>query len=95
VIPADAPHPRLAHEFLNFMLDEKHGYENFASWNGYQPPFNVVDPASLVDRGVVPANLSAAVVTEEMFKQDLTPVELSPEVDQLWLDAWREIQAGG
>ena len=95
VIPADAPHPRLAHEFLNFMLDEKHGYENFASWNGYQPPFNAVDPASLVDRGVVPANLSAAVVTEEMFKQDLTPVELSPEVDQLWLDAWREIQAGG
>jgi spermidine/putrescine transport system substrate-binding protein len=95
VIPAQAQHPRLAHEFLNFMLDEKHGYENFASWNGYQPPFNAIDPASLVDRGVVPAKLSAAVVTEEMFKQDLTPIELTPEVDQLWLDAWREIQAGG
>jgi hypothetical protein len=33
-------------------------------------------------------------VTEEMIKEDLTPIELAPEVDQLWLSAWREIQAG-
>jgi spermidine/putrescine transport system substrate-binding protein len=94
VIPATAEHPRLAHEFLNFMLDAEHGFENFASWNGYQPPFTSIDPTSLVDKGVVPENLSNAVVTEAMFKEDLTPVELSPEQDQLWLTAWNEISAG-
>ncbi len=43
----------------------------------------------------VPADLTDAVVTEEMFTTDLTPSELPPEVDKLWLEAWTEIQAGG
>ena len=42
----------------------------------------------------MPENLSDAVVTEEMFKLDLTPVELPPEVETMWLDAWTEIKAG-
>jgi hypothetical protein len=29
-----------------------------------------------------------------MFKSDLTPVELTPDCDQMWLDAWTEIKAG-
>jgi spermidine/putrescine transport system substrate-binding protein len=94
VIPASAKSPRLAHEFINFMLDEKHGYDNFVDWNGYQPPFTSIDPSSLVDKGVVPAQLETAVVTEDMFKVDLTPYELTPEVDQMWLAAWDEIKAG-
>jgi spermidine/putrescine transport system substrate-binding protein len=94
VIPTASKNPRLAHEFINFMLDEKHGYDNFVDWNGYQPPFTSIDPNSLVDKGVVPPQLSTAVVTEEMFKVDLTPYELPPEADQLWLDAWTEITAG-
>ena len=94
VVPAAAKNPRLAHEFINFMLDEKHGYDNFVNWNGYQPPFTSIDPDKLIDDGVVPENLAAAVVTEDMFKKDLTPVELPPSVDQLWLDAWAEIKAG-
>ncbi|MDP9184384.1 MAG: extracellular solute-binding protein, partial [Actinomycetota bacterium] len=36
-IPTASKNPRLAHEFINFMLDEKHGYDNFVDWNGYQP----------------------------------------------------------
>ena len=31
VIPTTAQNPRLAHEFLNFFLDEKWGYENFVN----------------------------------------------------------------
>ena len=53
-----------------------------------------IDPSSLIDKGILPPQLDAAVVTEEMFKTDLTPVELPPSVDQLWLDAWTEIKAG-
>lgn len=93
-IPTSATKPRLAHEFINFMLDEKHGYDNFVNWNGYQPPFTSIDPSTLIGKGVVPKNLAAAVVTEEMFKKDLTPIELTPQVDQLWQAAWTEIKAG-
>ena len=93
-IPAGAKNPRLAHEFINFMLNEKHGTDNFANWNGYQPPFVSIDPTTLIDQGVVPENLSDAVVTEDMFKTDLTPVELTPPVDAMWLEAWTEIKAG-
>jgi spermidine/putrescine transport system substrate-binding protein len=94
-IPADAASPRLAHEFLNFFLDEKWGYTNFADWNGYQPPFTTIAPDRLVDDGVVPPALSRAVVTEGMFTKGYIQGELSAEVDGLWLDAWSEIQAGG
>ena len=93
-VPASAKNPRLAHEFINFMLDEKHGTENFTGWNGYQPPFTSIDPPSLIAQGVIPENLSAAVVTEDMFKKDLTPIEVTPAVDQMWQAAWTEIQAG-
>jgi spermidine/putrescine transport system substrate-binding protein len=93
-IPMSSQNPRLAHEFLNFMLDKQHAYDNFVDWNGYQPPLTSIDPSTLVSDGVVTKNLASAVVTEEMFKTDLTPVELPPDVDQMWLDAWDEIKAG-
>ena len=94
-IPTIAEHPRLAHEFLNFLLDEEWGFVNFSQWNGYQPPFTSIDPARLVDEGVVPETLSSAVVSEDMFQQAYVQGELSAEADALWLDAWAEIQAGG
>jgi spermidine/putrescine transport system substrate-binding protein len=93
-IPTSAKNPRLAHEFINFFLDDKIGTDNFVNWNGYQPPFNSIDPETLIDKGIVPKTLSQAVVTEDMFKQGLTPYELPPECDQIWLDAWTEIKAG-
>jgi spermidine/putrescine transport system substrate-binding protein len=93
-VPTASKNPRLAHEFINFFLDEKIGYDNFVNWNGYQPPFTSIEPNNLIADGVVPKNLAAAVVTEDMFKKDLTPVELTPDVDKLWLDAWTEIKAG-
>lgn len=90
-IPTGATNPRLAHEFINFFLDERVSYDNFRYWNGYQPPLTSIDPDKLIADGVVPPNLPMAVVSEEMFEQDLTPYELSPEVDQLWQAAWTEI----
>src|SRR5262249_9964680 len=94
-VPTSAKNPRLAHEFINFFLDDKIGTDNFVNWNGYQPPFTSIDPSTLVEKGIVAPNLASAVVTEDMFKTDLTPIELSPECDQMWLDAWAEIKAGG
>lgn len=94
-IPATAEHPRLAHEFLNFFLDEHWGYVNFAEWNGYQPPMTSIVPERLLDEGVVPEALSLAVLGEENFTLGYVQGELTAEADALWLDAWSEIQAGG
>ena len=94
-IPKTAASPRLAHEFLNFFLDEKWGYENFAQWNGYQPPFTSIDPSRLIADGVVPPTLSSAVLDQSNFTTGYIQSELTADVDQLWQDAWSEIQAGG
>jgi spermidine/putrescine transport system substrate-binding protein len=94
-IPKSASSPRLAHEFLNFFLDKKWGYVNFSQWNGYQPPFSSIDPSRLVADGVVPKTLSTAVLSQENFKLGYIQTELTPAVDQLWKNAWSEIQAGG
>ena len=94
VVPKVSKNPRLAHEFINFMLDEKNGFDNFSGYNGYQPPFTSINPETLVQKGIVPETLTSAVVTEDMFKKDLTPYELPSDVDQMWLDAWTEIKAG-
>jgi len=39
--------------------------------------------------------LSRAALGEEDFKLGYIQSELTPEADQIWLDAWNEIQAGG
>jgi spermidine/putrescine transport system substrate-binding protein len=95
VIPKAAPKPRLAHEFLNFFLDKHWGYQNFADWNGYQPPFTSIVPDKLVSDGVVPSTLASAVLDEKNFTTGYIQGELSADTDALWLDAWNEIQAGG
>jgi hypothetical protein len=88
----EEPAPRTGvHQLL---LGEKIAYDNFVNWNGYQPRLVSIDPETLIDKGVVPRQMGSAVVTEDMFKQDLTPVELLPSCDQMWLEAWTEITAG-
>lgn len=95
VIPANAENPRLAHEFLNWFADEHWSYVNFRDWNGYQPPMRSIKPGRLVEEGVVPETLSQAVLGERNFSVGISQGELSIAADDVWLDAWSEIQAGG
>jgi spermidine/putrescine transport system substrate-binding protein len=95
IVITNGPSPRLAHEFVNWMLDEHYAYINFTQFNGYQPPMTSIVPERLVDEGVVPESLSLAVLGEENFTLGYLQGELSAEADALWLDAWSEIQAGG
>ena len=95
VIPTTSQNPRLAHEFINFFLDEKWGYINFASWNGYQPPFTTIKPSQLIEDGAVPATVPSAILTKSDYVTGLPLLELEPDVDQLWLDAWDEVTVGG
>jgi spermidine/putrescine transport system substrate-binding protein len=93
-IPKSAKHPVLAHHFLNYLLDEKHGYDNFANFVGYQPPFVKLDPDRLVADGVVPANLKTAIVRESDFDRGYFQTELTPTGQTLWQNAWSEFKAG-
>jgi spermidine/putrescine-binding protein len=93
-IPASSQNPRLAHEFINFLLDDKVAFTNFANWTGYVPPLRSIHPDSLVDRGVVPEALSSAIVTEDMMKSPYQLAELAPDAEQLWQDEWSQIKAG-
>jgi spermidine/putrescine transport system substrate-binding protein len=87
--------PVLAHHFINYLLDEKHGYDNFVNFVGYQPPFVSIDPDRLVADGVISKNLRTAVVRESDFLAGNQPLELSPEGFTLWQNAWAEFKAGG
>jgi spermidine/putrescine transport system substrate-binding protein len=89
-----ARNPVLAHQFLNFMMDETHAYENFYNFVGYQPPLNSLDPDTLVTDEVVPPHLASCVVRPEDFDEGYTLLELAPEVDATWQNIWAEFKAG-
>jgi spermidine/putrescine transport system substrate-binding protein len=93
-IMANAEHPVLAHTFLNFMLDIDNALENFG-WTGYQPPLTAINPETLVADEYVPPNLDSAIVREDDFELGQVPLQLSPEAEQLWKQAWSSAQAGG
>lgn len=104
VIPSNAEHPVLAHLFLDFMLDPTYAMENF-SWVGYQPPQNSADPSTLTTTSsgyaqhygvpyILPT-LESAVVRPEDFNVGYEQLELSPDTDKLWHDAWQKFKAGG
>jgi len=89
-----AKNPVLAHHFLNYLLDEKHGYDNFVNYVGYQPPFVSIDPDKLVTDEIVPENLKSAVVRESDFDTAYFLAELSPAGQTIWQNAWAEFKAG-
>jgi spermidine/putrescine transport system substrate-binding protein len=98
-IPANARNPVLAHYFLNYMLAAPAALDNFA-WVGYQPPQNEAEPGALTTTESVWGEpyvfpwLEAAVVRKEDFDRGYPQWELTPEVDDMWHDAWQNFRAG-
>ena len=87
--------PVLAHHFLNFLLDNGVAYSNFVDFNGYQPPLNEIDPATLVEKGVVPPNLENCVLSNDDFGPDsLQEMTLTTRGQQLWEDGYSDFVAG-
>ena len=89
----NSENPVLAHMFINYMLDEKVGLKNF-SWLGYQPPLNSIEPNTLIADGYVPEDLRSAIIEKSDFNLGQAPIQLSPEIEARWLDAWSEVQSG-
>ncbi|MDX6600035.1 MAG: spermidine/putrescine transport system substrate-binding protein [Gaiellales bacterium] len=86
--------PVLAHAFLDFMLDEKNAYDNFVQFNGYSPPQNKIDGATLVKQGLIPKSLEAAVVRPDQFANNQELLALSVAGTTRWQDAWSKFKAG-
>jgi spermidine/putrescine transport system substrate-binding protein len=109
-IPTNAKNPVLAHEFLNFMMEEFNAIKNW-SWVGYQVPFTAVDPDTIFEesypglegwfvwdyeapKGEHWNNLKSTIVTEEDFEIGKRAIGLPVDVDSLWQDAYAEFKAG-
>lgn len=95
-VPKNAERPVLAHNFINFMLDETNSLENFG-WLGYQPPQVGLDPELLVTDEWVPDFLEAAIVRPDDFEGDSVWVQgpLDPETEQAWSEQWSRANSGG
>ena len=91
---ANAEHPVLAHEFINYIIDADVARENMG-WLGYQPPQKDLDPKSFVEDGLIPETLSTAVVEQKDFEMGQITTQLTPEEETRWLDAWSRVQQGG
>ena len=91
---ANAEHPVLAHEFINYVIDAEVARENMG-WLGYQPPQKDLNPETFVEDGLIPETLSTAVVEQKDFEMGQITTQLTPEEDARWLDAWSRVQQGG
>jgi spermidine/putrescine transport system substrate-binding protein len=91
---ANAEHPVLAHEFINYVLDAEVARTNMG-WLGYQPPQKNLNPKTFVEDGLIPETLSTAVVEQGDFGMGQITTQLTPEEERRWLDAWSRVQQGG
>ena len=86
--------PALAHEFINFFLDEKNAYNNFVNYTGYTPPQKNIDADALIKAGAIPKSLQQAVVRPDQFAANQELLQLSVKGQRLWDDAWSKFKAG-
>jgi len=93
-VAAKAAKPVIAHRFLNYLMDDKVAYENFAGYVGYQPPQNSIDANVLFEKGIVPKSLSQAVVTREAYANGNAYLTLSTTGQQLWDSTWASFRNG-
>ncbi|HEX7300457.1 MAG TPA: spermidine/putrescine ABC transporter substrate-binding protein [Solirubrobacteraceae bacterium] len=93
-VAASATKPVIAHRFLNYILDDKVAYENFAGYVGYQPPLSSIDSTKLFEQGILPKSLSRAVVTREAFANGNAYLTLSAKGLQLWDRTWASFRNG-
>ena len=93
-IGRSSKNPVLAHQFLNFMLDEQNAYANFVNCVGFTPPQNAIDAEALIRRGLIPRTLTQAVVRPDQFASNQELLQLSIEGERLWDNAWSKFKAG-
>jgi spermidine/putrescine transport system substrate-binding protein len=89
-----AKNPVLAHLFIDYQIDRDNAVTNF-QYVGYQPAIDGIDGQYLIDQGLVPENLRSCVLTSDQIGKGYRSLQLSPDVEALWNDAWSKFTAGG
>jgi putrescine transport system substrate-binding protein len=82
-IPADAPHPKNAHAFINFMMDPKvaAANSNFVHYaNGNAASLALIDPAVRNDPGVYPPKETM----DKLFPNLARSQEFTRELNRTW-----------
>jgi spermidine/putrescine transport system substrate-binding protein len=87
-----APHPVLAHLFLDHMLDLEEAFLNF-EFTLYQQPLNGMTPERVLESELVPANLETTILREPQFRRGYVQGPLSAEALGLWETAWSEVKS--
>jgi spermidine/putrescine transport system substrate-binding protein len=94
-IPTHSKKPVLAHLFMNYILDNTVSYENFAKFNGYQPPLTSISADEIIQRGVIPESLRPAIVDRSAFGKDsLREMTLSNRGQALWQNGYSQFTSG-
>src|SRR3954463_7019129 len=89
-----AKNPALAHQFINFFLDEKNAFDNFVNFTGYIPPQKNIDADSLLKRDLIPKSLTKAIVRPDQFAANQELLQLSVDGQRFWDDAWSKFKVG-
>ena len=89
-VVASAEHPVLAHLFMNMLLDPDVALSN-VDYEGAQQPLTELTPERVLREGLIPPNLASVPTSQEDFARGRRLLELSPQVDQIWQRAWREV----
>jgi spermidine/putrescine transport system substrate-binding protein len=86
-----APHPVLAHLFLDHLLDTETALLNM-EFTGYQQPLVEMTPERVVEEELVPENLTSTIVREKQFDFGFLQGPLSAEGMGVWETAWSEVK---
>lgn len=86
-----APHPVLAHLFLDHLLDVETAFVNM-EFTGYQQPLTEMTPEAVLEAELVPENLTSTIVREDQFQHGYLQGPLSAEGMGIWETAWSEVK---
>lgn len=87
-----APHPVLAHLFLDHVLDLETAFLNM-EFTGYQQPLTEMTPAAVLEAELVPENLTSTILREDQFAHGYLQGPLSAAGMGIWETAWSEVKA--
>jgi len=95
-IPRVAAHPVLAHAFIDYLMEPDNAAANF-EWVGYQQPLESLTLDQVVESypWLADDNMRDCMVTKDSMAHAYRSLELSPEADLLWQQAWLQFTSDG
>lgn len=84
---------QLAHMFIDYLYDTDQSLLDY-SCEGFQPPITPLDPSRAISDGYIPPSLENVIVRDVDGRNGYQVLELPPDADAMWQDAWALVKAG-